>query len=988
MRHLFTFFLCMFLAYINKVGGQSLDARSNLAVLDMHAGLPHNFVNDIYEDTRGFIWISTYGGGLTRYDGYSFLSFTFGNRRLSLRSNSCRKVVEDRFGRLWVSFDEGTDVIDLNSYQKAEITSKVGDINKILSQPSVTVYRDTKDNIWLLTNSHIYRFSFDETGNICDINTGKYTSNTPEVHLRDINSDGSVWLSSGGRLMLFTAKKGNIVASKISSSLDIINNTYVTDMIKYRGEVWISTNIGLFRYNPSTKTVRTYDSSSFGLNGIAYVTSLAVSNDDLLLAGTLGGMFTIDVTAGTFTPWDTSVVGRHTGDFVHCILVRPGVVWIGTETVGIYRFSQQQLKINNYVHTDNPSTLSPNCVNAMYVEPDGTLWVGTVDGGLNQKEPISSEFQHFTTQNSNLVHNAVSTLAADNRRRLWIGTWGGGVDILMLDNPDEIYHLDVAENYKRLLYHVGALAYDKYNDGMWIGTNDGLFFYDFQTRTLLLPFKGCLEVRGCIGSLIDSNGLLWIGSQTGMRIIDLTQRNHKAKFQFTHRSYMFKLDQPDAKIVDKITCFCQAKDGHIWVGSNGYGIYKASRGDDGEWHFKAYSMENGLANNGVKGIGEDQNGKLWITTNNGLSVFDTQEETFTNFDQSDGLLSSCFYWNSCLVAGAKIYLGSDKGLSVIYGSTQMSDTDNRLVFTTLVVDNQIVSAESDYLDTDISVAKRINLHESDKAFSISFSALNYGNDAKGVYCYRLKGLDREWTRMRPGEHSVRYSALPSGTYTFEVKYQSAISGSEVATASIEVRVSPYFWKSWWFLLLVMICITIVATLLYKRRMAVIRERETLRLLTPIREALENSDNPEVTQERIRKILDNQKRYHENYVRIAEEDQQQEASKRRSFLDRLMMVMKEQYMNSELDGDHLADALGMSRSLLVKKMKSETGQTTSQFIKDYRLNIAREMLSHNEGIRNITEIAYRVGFNDPKYFTRCFTKKYGISPSSYVDSMTK
>ena len=122
----------MFLAYINKVGGQSLDARSNLAVLDMHAGLPHNFVNDIYEDTRGFIWISTYGGGLTRYDGYSFLSFTFGNRRLSLRSNSCRNVVEDRFGRLWVSFDEGTDVIDLNSYQKAEITSKVGDINKII----------------------------------------------------------------------------------------------------------------------------------------------------------------------------------------------------------------------------------------------------------------------------------------------------------------------------------------------------------------------------------------------------------------------------------------------------------------------------------------------------------------------------------------------------------------------------------------------------------------------------------------------------------------------------------------------------------------------------------------------------------------------------------------------------------------------------------------------------------------------------------------
>ena len=91
------------------------------------------------------------------------------------------------------------------------------------------------------------------------------------------------------------------------------------------------------------------------------------------------------------------------------------------------------------------------------------------------------------------------------------------------------------------------------------------------------------------------------------------------------------------------------------------------------------------------------------------------------------------------------------------------------------------------------------------------------------------------------------------------------------------------------------------------------------------------------------------------------------------------------MDSAFDGDRLADELGMSRSLLVKKIKSETGQTTTQFIKDYRLNIAREMLSHNDGTRNITEVAYRVGFNDPKYFTRCFSQKYGVSPSSYVET---
>ena len=122
--------------------------------------------------------------------------------------------------------------------------------------------------------------------------------------------------------------------------------------------------------------------------------------------------------------------------------------------------------------------------------------------------------------------------------------------------------------------------------------------------------------------------------------------------------------------------------------------------------------------------------------------------------------------------------------------------------------------------------------------------------------------------------------------------------------------------------------------------------------------------------------------------MVEEDQLREAANAHPFMERLMKAMEKNYMKSDFDGDQLADALGMSRSLLVKKIKTETGQTTTQFIKDYRLNIARELLVQNVGNRNITEIAYRVGFNDPKYFTRCFTKKYGVSPSSFAETVSK
>ena len=103
------------------------------------------------------------------------------------------------------------------------------------------------------------------------------------------------------------------------------------------------------------------------------------------------------------------------------------------------------------------------------------------------------------------------------------------------------------------------------------------------------------------------------------------------------------------------------------------------------------------------------------------------------------------------------------------------------------------------------------------------------------------------------------------------------------------------------------------------------------------------------------------------------------------MDEVMEVMEKKYDDSEFGVQELADALGLNRSVLSKKLAAETGLPTAQFIRNYRLDIAKRMIIDNVANRNITEIAYRVGFNDPKYFTRCFTKQYGVSPSSFKDT---
>ena len=113
---------------------------------------------------------------------------------------------------------------------------------------------------------------------------------------------------------------------------------------------------------------------------------------------------------------------------------------------------------------------------------------------------------------------------------------------------------------------------------------------------------------------------------------------------------------------------------------------------------------------------------------------------------------------------------------------------------------------------------------------------------------------------------------------------------------------------------------------------------------------------------------------------------EEESSDKKFLNKAFETIKANYKNSEYESTDFIEAMGVSKSLLNKKIQNLTGQSIGQFIRNYRLNIARELIEKNKVTRsmNISEIAYEVGFNDPKYFTRCFTKRYNAPPSSLLE----
>lgn len=987
-RYILSLIAALFITLSSFAQG-SLPSRFNVSYLNMAAGMPNNFADDIFQDSYGFVWISTHGGGLVRYDGFNYMNFNLGSSGISLRSNSCRNVYEDHFKRLWIAFEEGPQVLDLKTMQPVippcENEKVEAQLNKALKNLCTRMYCDAKGNVWMVSFNLLTRISFNEKGEVNRVLSIRYPYKAPDLGLCDVYRNGTVVMCNNGVVSEFSVQNNRLAAKNISSMFLPLDYRYAGAVISYHGKIWLGTNRGL--YNSAKQEFHALGTVHSLQHEV--VTSLAITEDDKLLVGTLCGVDIIDDKTGTIEHWNCSSVNPLSSNFVNSLLAKDGQIWVGTETGGITKLAPRQLQLEFFKHdAANPASLSPNAVNAMYAAPDGTLWVGTVEGGLNALAPGSRNFTHYTMANSGLPHNSVSTLAADNRGNLWIGTWGTGIAVMNLQQPGRIIPLVVDAKHQPFLNFAGVLVYDPINDGMWLGTNDGLFFYDLKRQQLIEPFRGCLNVRGCIGSLITRDGKLLMGCVQGMVEINLKSRI-PGKGDFAVKYHQYKLDDPKSGVIDKILSFCLAKDGKIWLGSNGYGLYCYNYNKEGKTYVKSFTTNNGLANNTVKGIVEDNQGMLWIATDNGLSIFNPKTETFSNYSRKDGLLSSQFYFNGAIRdAKGKIYLGTDEGLMAVTGVNHAVHNAARLRFTELLVDNQPVFAGSDYLDDDISIAKRLCIHESDKSFTIFFSALNYGNDSQGVYLYRMKGYENDWVQLQPGQHSVRYSTLPAGNYQFEVKYIPSFDSDKEQVISVDIKVTPYFWKSWWFVSLMVIAFIAFLLYIYTSRLEKMREREVEELYRPIEAALKDSDEPGKLQSRIQMILENQKRYQDSQKKSIEADRKQVAEKERPFMDIVMEVMEKNYDNSEFGVQELADEMRMNRSVLSKMLNAEAGQPTAQFIRNYRLDIAKKMITENVANRNITEIAYRVGFNDPKYFTRCFTKQYGESPSAFKESLEK
>ncbi|MBK5720952.1 response regulator [Dysgonomonas sp. Marseille-P4677] len=818
---------------------QYLEARNSISskyifsTLTIDDGLPLNFIDDIFKDSRGFLWFAIQGGGLCRYDGYDFITFNVNSFPISLKSNFIRKVQEDDFHRLWILSDAGIDVIDLYTMQRSKIVIDSKLLEKILNVSATSMLKDTHGNIWFISKDAVYKINFNSSGSINNIVSSRTELPTQSSFTTINRIDKEIWVGRNGSIFrVLEAQSEELVLSPISDLPVIGENLFIYCIVKQNNTIWVGTESGLIKYNTRDKSSYSYVSDINKSASISHnvVTDICETNDGALVVATLRGLnFYNPEINGFERVYHNNSPFSLNNDFVNCMLADGNNLWIGTEAGGINKMTLRKLDIRNYMHSnDNHSSLSPNPVNSIIEDRHGDLWVGTVEGGLNKKHKGQDDFVHYTMNNSALTHNSVSALEEDSSGRLWIGTWGGGINTMTLSSSLQAHIKTMPINHN----YIAVLKNDSINNGMWIGTNRDIVFFDYETNSERRPLPESMtrDIMGVLGCFIDRNQQLWIGTSKGVILIDLL---HFDRSGFKCPAQYFTIDDPAVNklMLNSVTCIYQSKDNTIWIGSNGYGICKLL-GENGVYTCQTYTTTEGLGNNAVYSILEDEEGMIWISTGRGISCYNPSTDRFVNYTKNDGLINDQFYWNAGYKSPTSkiLYFGKIEGLIELNVNKESQEVEHRrVVFSKLQILNETVwFNKGKYISSDISYASKIILHEQDKSFSVEFSALDYENPSTVAYSYRLLGFDDKWIDVPASRRFASYTNLQPGSYTLQVRCMSKAYDWSGDIAELEIVVHPFFYKTGWFISLLTLLLILLAMQLYRWRVnSLKKQREIL-----------------------------------------------------------------------------------------------------------------------------------------------------------------
>ncbi len=919
MRRIILMLIC--LLAVASVRPESTYSFQSLTTAD---GLSSSTVKCMLIDSRGFLWIGT-DMGLDRYDGYEVEHI---DDELGAEWQGCNvdELQEDAEGRVWI--DSQYTYFIYNTVTQTIVTdvaALLGSMGIAVGDSEYKVKIDDSGSLWVLQTGRLSR---------CDSGSGKVeTWDDPRFDIHDVNLCGSkatreqLLLCKKHAVLRFTRSSGILEQLELPTEMQREDNIYGT-FIDGDHSVWVFSIIDekICRYSVGGKIVK----EMVVIDHSPLTTDQSLNNairdmmDDgrgnVWIATDHRGIFIYDKQTGAMT----HISQLSSSNVISLVRDRQGTIWAGHYKTGIS-------------YTSANPRMFQSCgrqygdISALTFDSKGNLWIGTDGNGLYVEQADG------TSRKTALPNITVSSVAEDGEGTLWVGTYSEGLFRMLPNGRYEQYNM---ANGKLPTNSAWSIIADGEGSIWCTSTNSSLVRFDKQTgRWEVVKDDHGDDILGtCL--CFDKRGHLLITSTYGLFVYDF-QKGSCHRFTTNHTG--------SQEMVEKMAvtaCYDATRDilllGHI----RGLTIFDMARDS-------LYYIGHRVNGRAVcpKSIAIDGNGTFWMSTASGISqmvIEDGDDGALTwnikNYTSREGMQSPFFNRNaSSLTADGDVLFGGIEGYTLIKpgeASEEQTVHDAPFITSVTVADRPLAVVDG-----------RITLNHDDSHVTIRYFAGILNNAHSLRYAYKLEGMMADWTFTE--ENHITLVGLSPGDYSLLLRVGDD-DGGEVCRLAIHVR-PPFYLTGWAFLAYALIVCT-VALLLWRRA----RQRKQRR-------------------ERQQQFEEWAKKSHQDFKRkidvtpseptITPLDEQ--------FLQKAIKLVEDQMGSSDLTVESLGQQLGMSRSFLYKKLMAITGLGPAEFIRTIRVKRGMALLERSQ--LQITEIAYKVGFNSLKSFTMNFKAAYGITP---------
>ena len=754
------------------------EAQRKLTIYNVEDGLSQSSVQSLTQDIYGYLWVST-GNGLNCFDGKNFINyFPPIDPNSSYSANRIRKVLCDNIGNLWIGSDEGLFYFNRITYQIEDPFPEIKKLKKGFCYPL------------FLTPDTIHVLIADSSILSIDVRDHKFRTTHLNVSFSSVISlageAGQVMaVSPTSELWLFGTRSGKLVIQNFKFEKLFFN--YLADIKYFKdNKCFILFDDRLTLFNLATGEIDLYVETNIPLEkrksifrSITYLKS-----KEVWIGTSSQGIFVLDSTLKykyrirgeinqTRYPQQLKNISTIYED-------RESNIWIATDGYGLGMLSTGNLGIR-IMNLETPvnGKLSSDFIWSFYEDDENCLWIGTFNEGLNKWNRKTNTIENFLLSEKKTfpTPNDIHSICPVSNHELLIGTSCG---IWFFDKKSHrSYPISDHFNEENIRRTLNIISLEK---NLFIAQMQGrCYFIEQKDETWAfdtVPIPETIPVN----LLYKSNEGKILGfSSEGMYEIT---RQGVFYFSYTYHS---------KKIRIKVNSIAELKNG-LKYASTDKGLI--------EFDFtgrinKIYGTNEGLLNHYLYGVLTDENGNLWISSNRGLSRFNPLDGKFDNYTLSDGLQSLEFNGGATYKnQKQEMFFGGIKGFNYFRpDSLYSSMTYPAVVFSGIKVNDIVFLA-----DSSLPAKKILNLGYNQNTVTFEFNAIEFTNPGHIAFSCQLKGWDKNWVLLGASTF-IRYSKLPPGKYSFQVKAVNRQGNWSKVPAQITLVIARPFWMETWFILL-------------------------------------------------------------------------------------------------------------------------------------------------------------------------------------------